>query len=117
MTERLAREVGEYAHTQDFKSSAFRNSTMFYGTTTRLPDLLIFFSTMDNVFRDHRAVVDANALLIPTVGIVDTASDPTFLTFPVPGNDDTPCAIEFYSRVFKRAVQAGKAYADRISPS
>ena len=113
LAEKLAQETGEYAHTHNFPGGTFLNSTVFFGATTRLPDLLIFLSTLNNVFDDHRAVLDANRLLIPSVGIVDTPSDPRLVTYPVPGNDDTPCAIQLYCRLFKTAILAGKAYASR----
>jgi small subunit ribosomal protein S2 len=111
LAERLARETGEYAHTHDWEKATFMDSTTFFGATTRLPDLCIFLSCMDSVFDHHRAVTDANRLLIPSVGIVDTTSDPRLITYPVPGNDDTPCAIEFYCRLFKKAIIAGKQHA------
>lgn len=111
LAENLAREVGEYAHTHDFPGATFANSTIYFGATTRLPDLVIFLSTLNNVFDNHRAVVESNRLLIPSVAIVDTASDPRYITYPVPGNDDSPCAIQFYCRAFKQAILAGKAYA------
>lgn len=67
---------------------------------------------MNNVFDNHKAVIEANRLLIPTVAIVDTASEPRFVTYPVPGNDDSPSAIQFYCRVFEKAITAGKQYAN-----
>ena len=117
LAEQLARDVGEFAHAHDFYGGTFLNSNIVFGTTTRLPDLLIFLSTMNNVFDSHRAVCDANRLLIPSVAVLDTASDPSFVTYPVPGNDDTPCAVEFYCRVFKKAIMAGKAHAAAATSS
>ena len=63
---------------------------------------------MNTVFDQHRAVIDANMMLIPTIGVVDTACDPRLITYPVPGNDDTPCAIELYCKLFKTAIKLGK---------
>ena len=114
LAEKLARDVGEYAHTHDFPGATFSNSSQYFGATTRLPDLVIMLSTLNNVFDSHAAVIDSNRLLIPSVAIVDTPSDPTYVTYPVPGNDDTPCAVEFYCRVFKTAILAGKAHANTI---
>lgn len=56
----------------------------------------------------HRAVYDANKMLIPTVGIVDSNCDPNLITYPVPGNDDSLTSIQFYCKVFKEAISRGK---------
>lgn len=63
---------------------------------------------MSNTFTQHLAVRDAAKMLIPTVGILDTCCDPTLITYPIPGNDDTPCAIELYCNLFKKAILLGK---------
>lgn len=109
MTEMLAKEVGEYAHTYDFRPAVFSNPQAIFGLATRLPDLIVFMSVNDNVLDTHSAVTLAAQQLIPTIGIVDTNSDPSLITYPVPGNDDTPCAIEFYNQAFKKAILAGKS--------
>lgn len=54
------------------------------------------------------AVADAAKLLIPTVGIVDTNCDPTLITYPVPGNDDTYVSQKLYHHLFKNAILKGK---------
>ena len=46
---------------------------------------------------------------IPTVGIVDTSCDPRLITYPIPGNDDTPSAIQLYCNLFEKAILSGKA--------
>lgn len=109
LVEKLAKETGEYSQCHDFRGGIFSNPTVVFGSVTRLPDLVVFLNINNNVLDTHRGVKDAARLAIPTVGIVDTSCDPTFLTFPVPGNDDTPSSIEFYCKVFKQAVLAGKA--------
>lgn len=54
------------------------------------------------------AVKDAAKLLIPTIGIVDSNCSPNLITYPVPGNDDTPEAIALYCDLFKKAILRGK---------
>ncbi|RVE40698.1 hypothetical protein evm_014652 [Chilo suppressalis] len=39
----------------------------------------------------------------------DTNCNPNLITYPVPGNDDTPVAIELYCKLFKEAILRGKA--------
>jgi len=53
-------------------------------------------------------VKDAAKMLIPTVGIVDSNCNPNLITYPVPGNDDTLCAVELYCKLFKEAILRGK---------
>lgn len=108
MVERTAKECGEYAHCRQWQMGTFTDSQNYYQAVTRLPDLMLFFSTLYNSFEMHPAVKDAAKLLIPSVGIVDTNCDPTLVTFPVPGNDDTYFAIKLYCQLFKQAILLGK---------
>lgn len=84
------------------------NSDVVFDTRIRFPDLIILTNTMNSVFDQHRAVIDASKMLIPTIGVVDTACDPRLITYPIPGNDDTPCAIELYCKLFTTAIRLGK---------
>lgn len=108
IVEEAAKACGEYAHCRHYNPGTMLNSERFFEVMTRFPDLIIFTSTLNNVFLQHQAVSDAAKLLIPTVGIVDTTCDPTLVTYPVPGNDDTPVAIELYAKLFKQAILIGK---------
>ncbi|XP_035784603.1 28S ribosomal protein S2, mitochondrial-like isoform X1 [Anopheles albimanus] len=106
--EKTAMECGEYAHTRYWRGGVFTNAKVQFGAVTRLPDLCIFLNTMNNVLDMHTAVRDAAKMNIPTVGIVDTNCNPNLITYPVPGNDDTPVAIELYCKLFKKAILLGK---------
>jgi small subunit ribosomal protein S2 len=108
ITEKSAIECGEYSHCRNFEMNTFSNAENFYGTVVRMPDLVIFLRTKDSVFSNHVAVAHSAKLLIPTIGIVDTTSDPRLITYPVPGNDDTADAIKLYCELFKQAILAGK---------
>jgi small subunit ribosomal protein S2 len=83
---------------------------MHFGAVTRLPDLCIFLNTLTTILTQHTAVRDCAKMCIPTVGIVDTNCNPNLVTYPVPGNDDTPCAVELYCKLFKEAIKRGKEY-------
>ncbi|XP_023083369.1 28S ribosomal protein S2, mitochondrial isoform X3 [Piliocolobus tephrosceles] len=74
----------------------------------RLPDLIIFLHTLNNIFEPHVAVRDAAKMNIPTVGIVDTNCNPCLITYPVPGNDDSPPAVHLYCRLFQTAITRAK---------
>jgi len=55
------------------------------------------------------AVLEARRLNIPSVGLVDTNSDPTLLTYPIPGNDDATKSIRIIVEAVVAAIQAGLA--------
>ncbi|TTF41808.1 28S ribosomal protein S2, mitochondrial [Bagarius yarrelli] len=105
LIESMAQQCGEYAHVRYWQGGALTNAK---NTTVRLPDLIVFLSTQNGVFQTHTGVRDAAKVNIPTVGIVDSDCDPSLITYPVPGNDDTPAAVELYCRLFRVAVNRGK---------
>lgn len=106
--EDAAKECGEYAYCTRWKNEILTDPQNKFGAVTRLPDLMLIFSVVERVNELHRAVTMAASMLIPTVGICDTNADPTIVTYPVPGNDDSPQSIEIYARLFKTAVLKGK---------
>lgn len=108
MVESMATQCGEYAHTRFWRGGAFTNSKVQFGAVTRLPDLCIFFNTLNDVLLPHTAVRDAAKMNIPTIGIVDSNCNPNLITWPVPGNDDSPASIELYCKLFKEAIMRGK---------
>ncbi|CAL8320437.1 unnamed protein product [Lota lota] len=108
LVESTARECGEYAHTRYWQGGLLTNAPIQYGPGVRLPDLVVFLSTLNNVFQQHVGVRDAAKMNIPTVGVVDSNCNPSLLTYPVPGNDDTPVAMELYCRLFKMTVNRAK---------
>ncbi|KAL4689976.1 hypothetical protein H8959_012767 [Pygathrix nigripes] len=84
LIENTARHCGEYAHTRYFKGGLLTNAPLLFGPTVRLPDLIIFLHTLNNIFEPHVAVRDAAKMNIPTVGIVDTNCNPCLITYPIP---------------------------------
>jgi len=59
----------------------------------KLPDALFVIDT----YKEAIAVKEAKALNIPVVGIVDTNSDPDYVDYVIPGNDDAIRAIKLYA--------------------
>ncbi|XP_044743244.1 28S ribosomal protein S2, mitochondrial [Chrysoperla carnea] len=108
LVEHTAKECGEFAHTRFWRGGVFTNADVQFGAVTRLPDLCIFFNTLNNVLAPHIAVRDAAKMAIPTIGIVDSNCNPNLITYPVPGNDDSPQAIQLYCKLFSTAILAGK---------
>ncbi|XP_053427312.1 28S ribosomal protein S2, mitochondrial [Nycticebus coucang] len=108
LIENTARDCGEYAHTRYFKGGLLTNAPLLFGPTVRLPDLIIFLHTLNNVFEPHVAVRDAAKMNIPTVGIVDTNCNPCLITYPIPANDDSPQAVHLFCRLFRTAITRAK---------
>lgn len=108
LVESTAKDCGEYAHTRYWQGGLLTNAPIQYGPGVRLPDLVIFLSTLNNVFQQHVAIRDAAKMNIPTIGVVDSNCNPGLVTYPVPGNDDTPAAVELYCRLFKTTINRAK---------
>ena len=68
-----------------------------------LPDILFIVDTN----KEKLAVEEANKLHIPVVAVLDSNSDPTGVTFPIPGNDDAIRAITLYCDLVSGAVLDG----------
>ncbi|XP_044577445.1 28S ribosomal protein S2, mitochondrial isoform X2 [Cotesia glomerata] len=109
LVEKTALECKEFAHTRFWLDGIFTDSTKKFKAVTRLPDLVILINTLNDVLRQNNAVRDSAKMCIPTVGIVDTNCNPNLVTYPVPGNDDTPVAVELYCKLFKEAIMRGKS--------
>ncbi|CAL9682227.1 unnamed protein product [Knipowitschia caucasica] len=108
LIENTAKECGEYAHTRYWQGGLLTNAPVQYGAGVRLPDLMVFLSTLNNVFQTHVGVRDAAKMNIPTIGVVDSNCNPSLVTYPIPGNDDTPIAMEMYCRLFKMTINRAK---------
>jgi small subunit ribosomal protein S2 len=68
-----------------------------------LPSIIFVIDTN----KEKIAIDEARTLGIPVVAVVDSNSDPTGVTFPIPGNDDALRAIEFYCDMVAGAVLDG----------
>ena len=68
-----------------------------------LPDILFIIDTN----KEKLAVEEANKLGIPVVAVLDSNSDPTGVTYPIPGNDDAIRAITLYCDLISGAVLDG----------
>jgi small subunit ribosomal protein S2 len=69
----------------------------------RLPAALFVIDVM----KEHIAVREANRLGIPVFAMVDTNSDPTFIDFVIPANDDATKSIELLLEVVCQAINEG----------
>ncbi len=55
------------------------------------------------------AIVEANTLGIPVIGVVDTNNSPLGVNYVIPGNDDSSRAIRLYARGMADAVLEGRS--------
>src|SRR5258708_13392700 len=67
------------------------------------PDIVFIIDTN----KEDIAVAEANKLGIPVVAVLDSNSNPTGVTYPIPGNDDAIRAIALYCDLVSAAVLDG----------
>ena len=58
------------------------------------------------------AVAEAKRMGIPSIGLVDTNSDPTQLTYPIPGNDDATKSVRIIVETIVEAINNGLAHRE-----
>ena len=67
------------------------------------PNILFAVDAM----KETIALREARRLQIPTVGIVDTNSDPSLLDYPIPANDDSVKALRVLFDYLREAMEQG----------
>ena len=60
-----------------------------------------------DIKKEHIAVSEAQRLNIPTIGLVDTNSNPNLVSFPIPGNDDSTKSISIITQAIVQAILDG----------
>lgn len=68
------------------------------------PDLVVCLNPLENWVMLHECGMNN----IPTVGIVDTDANPTWVTYPIPANDDSLRCVQLVAGVLGRAAQEGR---------
>ncbi len=66
-----------------------------------------------DIIKEENAVREARKLNIPIVAVVDTNTDPTFIDYPIPANDDAVKTIQLITSYVQAAIEAGKAKAKK----
>jgi small subunit ribosomal protein S2 len=75
------------------------------GTAAALrPDLVICLNPIEN----EVVLRECGTFTVPTIGIVDTDANPTWVTYPIPANDDSHRSVALIAGVLSRAAQAGQ---------
>ncbi|KAL5401130.1 hypothetical protein PMIN04_013130 [Paraphaeosphaeria minitans] len=68
------------------------------------PDLVVCMNPLENYVLLHECALNN----IPTIGVIDTNADPTWVTYPIPANDDSLRCIQVIAGVLGRAGEAGQ---------
>jgi small subunit ribosomal protein S2 len=61
-----------------------------------------------DVIREEISVKEAIKLGIPTIGLVDTNTDPESISYPIPGNDDALKAIALFTQYIAESYHEGR---------
>ena len=68
------------------------------------PDLVVALNPLENYTLLHECALHQ----IPTIGVIDTDANPTWVTYPIPANDDSLRCIQFIAGVLGRAGEQGQ---------
>ncbi|KAF8444272.1 ribosomal protein S2, flavodoxin-like domain-containing protein [Terfezia claveryi] len=68
------------------------------------PDLVVCLNPLENYILLH----ECGLYGIPTIGIIDTDADPTWVTYPIPANDDSLRAVHLITGILGRAAEEGR---------
>jgi len=107
LLQKAARTSGEYFITREWKKGQFTNSLAHYNTDV-LPDVIIAFN-ITRFQKIRELIVEASMCNIPIIGLIDTDCDGKFVTYPIPGNDDTPESVKKICEIFQNAILNAKA--------
>lgn len=68
------------------------------------PDLVVCLNPLENWVLLHECALNN----IPTVGIIDTDANPTWVTYPIPANDDSLRCVQVICGVLGQAAKEGR---------
>ncbi|KAK4099138.1 hypothetical protein N658DRAFT_475829 [Parathielavia hyrcaniae] len=69
-----------------------------------MPDLVVCLNPLENYALLH----ECGLASIPTIGVIDTDADPTWVTYQIPANDDSVRSITLIAGVLGRAGERGQ---------
>lgn len=101
-------ELGNYTKKEQLEISKEleKMDTYLAGLSTleRMPDALF----IPSVQREKTAVVEANKMNVPIIGICDTNANPSKVSYVIPANDDAVKSITMVVNLVRDAIKEGK---------
>jgi len=84
-----------------------------YSNTARplLPDLVICLNPKEN----YTLLYECGLKSIPTIGVIDTDADPSWVTYTIPANDDSLRSVGVIAGVLGRAGERGQKHRQAVS--
>jgi len=73
-------------------------------STEKIPDLIILLNPHEN----DTLLCEATTLKIPVLALVDSNTNPLFITYPIPGNDDSIDFIYYFLNLVTKTIRAAK---------
>ena len=70
----------------------------------KVPDLVFVIDTN----YESLAIAESSKLGIPIIAILDSNSNPDYIDYPIPGNDDARRAIDLYCNLIKETINSAK---------
>ena len=68
------------------------------------PDLVICLNPLEN----RACLHECGLTIVPSIGIIDTDADPSWVTYPIPANDDSLRSVGLIAGVLARAAEEGQ---------
>lgn len=75
------------------------------------PDLVVCLNPLENWVMLHECGLNN----IPTIGIIDTDADPTWITYPIPANDDSLRCVQLICGTLGMAAAQGRALRQQMA--
>ncbi|CDO95966.1 unnamed protein product [Kluyveromyces dobzhanskii CBS 2104] len=86
-----------------FGKATGRELTLNESMSIIKPDLLVVLNPTEN----RNALKEAMKARVPTIGIIDTDSEPSLVTYPIPGNDDSLRSVSLLTSILAKAGERG----------
>jgi small subunit ribosomal protein S2 len=103
LTIQAALRCRQYYAVNPWTEGRLSNRAVLLRSQKYVPDLIILTTLIDAT----PLVNETRSLNIPTIGICDSNTDPSTVTYPIPGNDDSYPSMELFTSLFSNAAREG----------
>lgn len=113
----MAGELGNYTKKEQLEiAREIEKQDSYLGglaTLERMPDALF----IPSVQREKTAVVEANKMNVPIIGLCDTNANPAKVAYPIPANDDAVKSLTLMVNLVASAIKEGRTEALATKPA